>query len=65
MPHGPYPTVVCRCSNVRCRSCGRLTLRRPVHDYYDEAAGRFVHVPWFGGMMPCAECRHGQREAHA
>ena len=54
---GPLASVLCRCSNVACRSCGRHELRRPVADYYDEETGRIIHVPWFGGMRPCAECR--------
>jgi ribosomal protein S27AE len=53
---GPLSTVLCRCSNVACRRCGRRELRRPVADYYNVETGRIIHVPWFGGVRPCLEC---------
>ncbi len=29
----------------------------PDSNYYVEETGRVIHVPWFGQMMPCRNCR--------
>src|SRR5262249_4709888 len=39
--------VLCLCSDLLCRGCGRRAVWRPISDYYDEETCGFWHVPYF------------------
>ncbi len=49
--------VSCLCEGLPCPHCGVGRIHRPISDYYDAVTGRPVHVPYFGHVLPCRECR--------
>ena len=46
----------CLCEGLLCRACGKGRIHHPISDYYDEATGQLIHVPYFAGMRLCPEC---------
>ncbi len=48
---------VCLCDGVPCCRCGERNVRRPLTSYYDWRDCGWWHVPWFGYMKPCPQCR--------
>ena len=50
-------TVSCLCDGILCSKCKKNKIHRPISNYYDPKENRIWHVPYFGGMIPCAECR--------
>lgn len=55
--------ILCLCDGLVCSACGKARRHRPISNYYDDAAGVVVHVPWFGYMLPCPRC--GKRDWRA
>jgi hypothetical protein len=49
--------VRCLCDGIVCRVCRERAIPRPISTRYDEETGRFLHVPWFGYLVPCSSCR--------
>ena len=49
--------LICRCDWVPCRFCKRNLIKRPISDDIDPATGRIWHMPWFGAVAGCRECR--------
>lgn len=60
-PHDPtvssVVTVACLCEGLPCPSCGVGRIHRPISNYFDAATRTAVHVPYFGHVLPCRECR--------
>lgn len=52
--------VSCLCDGIVCSSCGESRLHRPISNYYDEANGEVIHVPYFGFMAHCQACRRAE-----
>jgi hypothetical protein len=52
-----FVPVSCLCEGIVCRSCRQRAIRRPISNYIDEQTGQIWHVPWFGYLIPCPECR--------
>jgi len=50
--------VKCVCEGIPCKVCGKPR-HRPISNYFVEETGRAIHVPSFGAMIPCRECRAG------
>ncbi len=52
-----YLTVSCLCDGILCPKCKKNKIHRPISNYYYPEKNQIWHVPYFGGMIPCAECR--------
>jgi hypothetical protein len=46
----------CLCGGIVCRTCRAAAIHRPISEYWDDGRGP-LHVPWFGFLIPCRECR--------
>jgi hypothetical protein len=53
--------IKCLCEGIVCRYCKQNAIHRPISDYYDEPSGIVYHVPHFGYLFPCWECRRRRR----
>jgi hypothetical protein len=53
--------VRCICDGILCRVCGENRVHRPLSDHVARETGKTWHVPWFGYLIPCAECRAPER----
>jgi len=51
-------TLSCLCWGILCGRCKKNRVYRPISNTYNPESNRLEHVPWFGGMMPCDECRN-------
>jgi hypothetical protein len=49
-------TASCLCDGLVCGACDRGHIHRPISNYYDEASGKLIHVPYFMGLRRCPEC---------
>src|SRR5205823_1630213 len=49
--------VSCVCNGIACRYCGERSIHCPTSNYYDERTGRVWHVPHFGALLHCDDCR--------
>jgi len=54
-----YLSVSCLCDGILCPKCKKNKIHRPISNYYDPKENQIWHIPYFGGMIPCAECRKG------
>lgn len=54
---GAEVELLCICDGIKCRRCGRVAIRRPISDHFDEGGGRIWHTPYFTGWFPCRDCR--------
>ncbi len=50
-------SVTCLCHGIRCKTCKKNLIHRPITNFFVEETGRVIHVPWFGQMIPCEKCR--------
>ena len=48
--------VRCLCEGIVCHHCRKNAIHRPISNYYVEATGPVLHVPYFGCISPCQEC---------
>ena len=53
--------VQCLCDGILCSKCKKNMIYRPISNYYDEETGKIWHRPYFGYLIPCAECRAKDR----
>jgi hypothetical protein len=58
----PYAKVLCLCDRPLCPRCGRNKIFRPISSHYDEKGNLLWHVPDFGGLIPCDECKERESE---
>jgi hypothetical protein len=49
-------TVSCLCDGLVCDTCEKGRVHRPISNYYDEASGHLIHVPYFMCLRRCPEC---------
>ncbi len=50
-------TVTCLCKGIVCHWCKKNAIHRPISNYFDEETGTIWHVPHFGFLARCRECR--------
>ncbi len=50
-------TFRCLCDGIVCRYCKRNAIHRPISNYFNDEIGAPRHVPFFGNLFPCGECR--------
>jgi hypothetical protein len=56
-PEASLTPVRCLCDGIPCSTCRKNLIHRPISNRYDEATGKVWHVPYFGYLLPCEECR--------
>ena len=50
------------CHGIPCPRCKARLIHRPISNTFDPESNSIWHTPYFGGMMPCKECRAKERE---
>ena len=53
-----YISVSCICDGTLCSRCKKNKVPKSGSNIYYPENNTFSHVPWFGGIMPCSECRN-------
>jgi hypothetical protein len=59
----PFATVLCLCDGPLCKHCGKNRILRPISSHYDEKDNSLWHMPYFGGLIPCDECKAKERSS--
>jgi hypothetical protein len=55
-------SVTCLCHGIPCPRCKTRLIHRPISNTFYPESNSIGHTPYFGGMIPCAECRTKERD---